>query len=197
MIPSSKPRAPRHVVESAALASWIDRCFKDPSNSEQFPSFYLLGVRGYYRDTMGKVGVNDRGIYDDAMFVVGPETFVSFHANVDPSSFKRGVASLIPGWYPYKPGKHGISRPGGGYPAFRPATRGEALPVTRDGESGRSQRDGIAINIHRGGINTTSSEGCQTIHPSQWNAFHALVHMELKRAGQKTFYYCLIDGPIV
>jgi lysozyme len=196
MIPTSKPRAPRHVVQSAALAGWIKHIFKDPANSEQFPEFYVLGVRGYYRDTMGKAGVNDRGIYDDAMFVVGPETFVAFNANTDPSMFRKGVASLIPGWYPFRPGNHGISRPGGGYPAFRPATKGEALPVIRDGEDGRSKRDGVAINIHKGGYNTTSSEGCQTIYPPEWPAFHALVHMELKRAGLKRFWYGLLDGPI-
>jgi len=191
MIPKSKPRAPRHVVQSAALKEWR----KDPLRGPM-PEFYVAGFRNYYTDSFDPGG-SGRGLYDDAIFVVGPETFVAFNANVDPSAFRKGVASLIPGWYPYKPGKHGISRPGGGYPAFRPATRGEALPVTRDGESGRSQRDGIAINIHRGGINTTSSEGCQTIHPSQWDAFHALVTMELKKSGQKTFYYCLIDGPVV
>jgi len=109
----------------------------------------------------------------------------------------QGQESLIPGWYPFRPGNHGISRPGGGYPAFRPATKGEALPVIRDGEDGRSKRDGVAINIHKGGYNTTSSEGCQTIYPPEWPAFHALVHMELKRAGLKRFYYGLLDGPIV
>jgi lysozyme len=191
MIPKSKPRAPRHVVQSAALKSWRK------TDNGPMPDFYVLGVRGYYRDSMGKPGVNDRSIYDDAIFVVGPETFVSFRANVDPSRFKKGVASLIPGWYPYRPGNHGISRPGGGYPAFRPATRGESLPVTRDGEPGRSKRDGIAINIHRGEYRFTSSDGCQTLYPACWDAFHALVHMELKRSGQKRFWYGLIDGPII
>lgn len=192
MIPKSKPRAPRHVVQEAALASWG----KDPMR-EAFPEFYVLGVRGYYRDTMGEVGENDRGLYDDAMFVVGPECFVAFNANVDPSRFKQGIATLIPGWYPYKPGNHGISRPGGGYPAFRPATEDESLPVYRDGEEGRSRRDGVAINIHKGGWNTTSSEGCQTVHPSQWEAFHAIVTLELRKSGTRRFYYGLIDGPLV
>src|SRR5690606_22423033 len=32
----------------------------------------LLGLRGYYRDTMGKKGRNDRGLYDDAIVLVGP-----------------------------------------------------------------------------------------------------------------------------
>lgn len=193
MIPKSRPRAPRHVVESAALEEWR----KDPTRI-QFPDFYLLGVRGYYRDSMGKPGTNDRGIYDDAIFVVGPETFAAFNANTDPSALRKGVASLLPGWYPYKPGKHGISRPGGGYPAFRPATKNEELPVRRDGESTvPSTRPGVAINIHRGSRNSTSSLGCQTIHPDQWDAFHALVTLELKKAGLKTFWYGLTDGPIV
>lgn len=192
MIPRSKPRAPRHIVESAALHDWWTDKTRDV-----FPEFYVLGVRGYYRDTMGKPGVNDRGLYDDGMFVVGPETFVAFNANTDPSYFRKGIATLIPGWYPYKPGNHGISRPDGGYPAFRPATRNEELPVYRDGEKGRSKHAGVAINIHRGSLHSTSSEGCQTIHPHQWDAFHALVTMELKKHGLKRFYYGLIEGPII
>jgi lysozyme len=192
MIPQSKPRAKEHIVVSAALDSWRKNPLAGP-----LPPFFVLGVRGYYRDTMGKVGANERNLYDDAMFVVGPETFASFRANTDPSYFRKGVATLLPGWYPYKPGNHGISRPGGGYPAFRPATKDEALPVMRDGETGRSKRDGIAINIHRGGYRTTSSAGCQTIYPPEWDAFHALVRLEMKRVGISRFWYGLIDGPIV
>lgn len=191
MIPKSKPRAPRHTVIEHALRSW-HACQQAP-----LPDLFVLAVRGYYRDSMGKPGTNDRGIYDDAMFIVAPETFASFRANTDPSAFRRGIATLIPGWYPYRPGNHGISRPGGGYPAFRPSTKNEALPVKRDGEPGRSSRDGIAINLHKGGYNTTSSEGCQTVHPAEWSAFHALLTLELKRAGLKRFWYGLIDGPII
>jgi lysozyme len=191
MTPKSKPKAPRHVVQSAFLQDWIKDKTRGP-----FPEFFVGGVRNYYTDSFDP-GDSGRGRYDDAIFVVAPESFASFRANVDPSFFRKGVASLIPGWYPYRPGNHGISRPGGGYPAFRPATKGEALPVTRDGEEGRSKRDGVAINIHKGGYNTTSSEGCQTIYPPEWPAFHALVHMELKRAGLKRFWYGLLDGPIV
>ncbi len=162
------------------------------------PEVIVVGVRGYYRDTMGAPGKNDRGIYDDAIFVIGPDTYASFNANTDPSAWRSGVASLLPGVHRYRPGNHGITRPGGGYPAFRPATKGEALPVRRDGESAvPSSRPGIAINIHRGGYNTTSSEGCQTIHPSQWDAFHSLVTMQLKRTGTTRFPYVLVDGPIV
>jgi lysozyme len=191
MIPKSKPQAPLHVVQSAALKSWME-----VPDRGAMPDIYVLGVRAYFRDTMGKPGVNDIGIYDDAMFVVAPGIFASFRANTDPSRHRKGIATLIPGWYPFRPGNHGISRPGGGYPAFRPATKGEALPVFRDGETGRSKRDGIAINIHRGNYNSTSSEGCQTVYPPEWDAFHALVHVALKRGSLTRFWYGLIDGPI-
>lgn len=184
MIPISRPRASRALIERLAKKATKD-----------LPAVYLLGVRGYYRDTMGEPGANDRNIYDDALFVVGPETFAAFNANSDPSVFRQGIATLVPGVHLYRPGNHGISRPGGGYPAFRPATKNEELPVTRDGVA--VPWPGVAINIHRGSRSTTSSEGCQTVPPAQWDAFHALLTKELKAAGQKTFPYILLDGPIV
>lgn len=188
MLPNSHPMAKQAIVEALAVKALA------AAGNTAVPQFFLVGVRGYYRDTMGVPGKNDRGIYDDAIFVVGPDTFASFNANTDPSAWREGVASLVPGVHWYRPGNHGITRPGGGYPAFRPATKGEALPVRRDGHPGIS--DGIAINIHKGGYNTTSSLGCQTIHPSQWDAFHALATLQLKKAGMTKFPYVLIDGPI-
>jgi lysozyme len=146
---------------------------------------------------MGKPGVNDRNIYDDAVFLVSKDTFIAFNCNVDPSAFKAGVATVLPGWYPFKKGNHGISRPGGGYPAFRPATPGEALPVKRDGESTvPSKHPGVATNIHKGGLRTTSSLGCLTIHPKDWATFHAAVVREMDRNKLKTIPVGIIDGPI-
>jgi hypothetical protein len=147
----------------------------------------VIGIRGYYQSAAAH---NQRGIYDDAMCVVGPEHFSAYNANVDPSLWRQGIASLRPGVHPYRPGRHGLSRPGGGYPAFRPATPGEALPVNRDGIA--APEPGIAINIHRGGRGSTSSEGCQTIHPDQWDAFYAALSDQLKRARQAQFNYHLV-----
>lgn len=156
-------------------------------------SVILVGWRGYYRDTMGKPGVNDRGLYDDAIFIVTPRHFSAWNANTDPSVFRPGIATLALGVHRYKRGNHGISRPGGGYPAFRPATKNEELPVTRDGVLS-NPRPGVAINIHRGGRNSTSSEGCQTIPPQQWEAFYSTLDRELKEYKQPSFPYLLI-GP--
>jgi lysozyme len=151
----------------------------------------LVGIRGYYKDTMGKPGENDRGIYDDAIFLIGPAVFFAFNANTDPSVFRQHIAKLVPGIHYYKKGKHGIGKPGGGYDALRPDTPGEGLPVTRDGEEGI--KTGVAINIHKGSYNSTSSEGCQTIHPDQWVQFKNEVYRAMDSEGQKRIPYILIE----
>jgi lysozyme len=75
----------------------------------------------------------------------------------------------------------------------RPVTveRLDAAGKVRQTETGE-----FGINLHRAGVNGTSSEGCQTVPPDQWDAFHALLTKELKAAGMKTFPYILIQGPI-
>ena len=188
MKPKSTPQAVRKQVLAAAKKAW-----NQSVSTKVFPDTFIVAFRGYYSETFAPSG-NNRSVYDDAIFVVSPHVFAGFNANTDPSQYKKGIASLLPGCHPYRLGNHGISRPGGGYPALRPATRGEALPVSRDGESGRSSRDGVAINIHKGGLNTTSSEGCQTIHPSQWEAFYTLTKGEMKRGGISQIWYILVDG---
>lgn len=158
-----------------------------------FPELvYLFGIRGYYLNSMGKPGENDRGIYDDALILVGPNLYETYNANTDPSRFRSGIATLIPGLHYFKKGKHGITKPGGGYPAFRPATPDESLPVTRDGQKGVSK--GIAINIHKGGYTTTSSEGCQTIYPDQWTDFISHAYKAMDREGQRVIPYILIEN---
>jgi lysozyme len=53
-------------------------------------------------------------------------------------------------------------------------------------------RGGIAINIHRGSRTTTSSEGCQTIHPTQWLPFQVLTYAEMDRHKQTRIPYVLL-----
>lgn len=188
--PPSRPQATRAAVVAAAVSQLAAK-----GDHRPLEGLFLVGVRGYYQDTMGAPGRNDVGLYDDALFIVGIDMFAGFNANTDPSRQTPGIATLIaPGRYPYRKGNHGISKPGGGYPAFRPATKDEALPVTRAGQKGISE--GIAINIHRGGINTTSSAGCQTIPPDQWDTFYAIMSAQLKATGQEVFDYVPILGPI-
>lgn len=177
ILPSSRPQQKREVSEKILAKAGV----KD--------AVALLGVRGYYLNSMGKAGVNDRGIYDDAIFIVSPNAYVSFNANTDPSIYRRRIATLLPGLYRYRKGRHGISK-GPGYPALRPATKDEGLPVWRDGEG---ESIGYAINIHRGSPKSTSSEGCQTIYPTQFDAFISLAYEEMDRYNQKTIPYLLIE----
>lgn len=162
---------------------------------------YVVALRGYYMDSMGEPGKNDIGIYDDAMCVVWPGGFITFNGNTDPSRYRPaterqpGIATLIPGLHFFKQGKHGITtHADGGYDAFRPATPDESLPVWRAGQDwGVKVFKGIAINLHKGGYNTTSSEGCQTIYPDQWLEFQVMVYHLMDKYKQSVLPYLLVN----
>lgn len=179
MIPPARPRATREQVQARLTAAGVGAVVA------------LVGSRGYYRDTMGAPGKNDRGIYDDALFLVSPETFSAFNANTDPTAQPRaGLAVLRAGLWRYRVGTHGLNRP----VAQRYTALVQAGEVTVDRDLKGADTGFFGINIHRGGRNTTSSLGCQTIPPEQWPAFIALVQQELKRHAQKELPYLLLDG---
>lgn len=151
----------------------------------------LVGIRGYYRDTMGQPGVNDRGIYDDALCLISGNAFVAFNANVDPSVHRRSIAVLQPGVWSYKLGIHGLSKPK--EQRYRALVQAAEVTVHRDGS--KADTGWFGINIHRGGRSTTSSLGCQTMPPDQWPAFIALVEAEMKRAAVSELKYVLTEQP--
>jgi len=179
MIPKNRPQQKR------------DETLKQLKAANVTDPVCLVGIRGYYRDSMGAVGRNDRGIYDDAIILVSPNVHAAFNANVDPSRSGKnpkngkGYASLKSGVYRYKIGQHGISR---GNP-YKALVQGGEVTVIRDG--GSEETGYFGINIHRGGINSTSSEGCQTLPPAQWPAFISVVETEIKRNNAKTVSYVL------
>ena len=153
----------------------------------KYPLF-IVGIRGYYLNMLGAAGVNDRGIYDDALFIVTPEGMIPFNANTDPSVYrkatatKKGIATLKPGiYYSHKFDYHNGTTLS--YPAI--CQRLGHVTVTRDGMTGEFTGN-YGINIHKGGLNTTSSEGCQTIHPTQWTSFYSLAKAQsLKHYGNE------------
>ncbi len=174
IVPPGKPRLSSQELERLLAPFALDRA--------RYP-FIVVGIRGYYKNTMGAPGVNDRGIYDDAIFVHSPSVMAAYNGNTDPSRFRKGtgsgaqkgMASLNPGaWYVHQFDQHK-----GKYLAL--CQRAGEVTVTRDGDPPYETTGWYGINIHRGGYSTTSSEGCQTVHPTQWDSFIALAVDQAKR----------------
>lgn len=150
----------------------------------------LVGIRGYYSSTFAPAG-NNRGVYDDALFVVTNGSIASFNFNADPSIYKRGIATLEKGVIYYVKGKHNLSRPHKMYDALRPASAGWKVRVRRDGLKGLLW--GTALNIHRGGNSSTESEGCQTLPPAQWPEFINLIYGKMSHFDVTKVPYLLIE----
>lgn len=164
MIPLDRPRL---------SSSELDRML--PEIDRQKWPLLFGGIRGYYAKSMGGPG-NDRMIYDDCIFIYSANSLTCFNGNVDPNGFKKGkgtgegkgFANLKAGFWPaYKFDLHK-----GQYLAL--CQRAAAVTVTRDGDPPYTNTGWFGINIHRGGISSTSSLGCQTIPPVQWDAFISL-----------------------
>jgi len=194
MQPASLPQASFTDISRLAFAAGLD--------PEREPLF-VVGVRGYYRDTMGIVGRNDRGVYDDAMFLKAGTAFRPFNGNTDPSRVRKGrgtgagkgMAVLKPGLY--RAHRLGLHR--GKYEAL--CQLAGQVTVIRDGDPPYPDTGFFGINIHRGGYGTTSSEGCQTLPPSQWEAFIGAVRAQAKRINPANYRavtvpYLLVEGPI-
>lgn len=194
MIPAARPR-----LTLADLQKRLAKQHPQHYPGGRLPAFLVVGIRGYYRDSMGAPGRNDRAIYDDAIILVTDRVFASFNGNTDPSAYRaataarKGMASLRPGVWPcYRFDTHGGSVP---HPAI--CQRAAVVTVDRDGSGPDTGMFGI--NIHRGGNRGTSSEGCQTLPPAQWEAFYQLAEAEAKRLfgtrwRRETITYVLLDG---
>jgi lysozyme len=204
----SPPKVSRKLIEILASEHWL----RHGTMHAPLPSHYLFAVRGYRRDTMGKPGVNDFGIWDDAMFYVSPTTFLAENANTDPSrvgwngNAGKPMAVLNPGFWPFYRGAHR-----GHVPALRQFTSEEArfkgvphdgrFSVTRTyavGDKRNYQEAGYyAINVHPGGIVSTSSEGCQTLPKDRADEFLQTVWDETEAAKIGVIWYGLCNGSIV
>lgn len=183
--PSERPR-----LSSSALRALIEPFAID---RDKYP-MVIVGIRGYYKNLMGAPGVNDRGMYDDAIFIDTVQATVAYNGNTDPSSSRtgsgtgksKGMATLNPGaWFVHRFDLHR-----GKYLAL--CQRGGPVTVTRDGNPPYPDTGHFGINIHRGGYNTTSSEGCQTIHPAQWESFIQLAEDQTKRYFPKNWKSAVI-----
>jgi hypothetical protein len=191
IVPNSKPRLSTAELHRLLTPYNVNR--------EQYP-LIVTGIRGYYKNTMGAPGVNDRGIYDDALFIDTPSVTAAYNGNTDPSRYKKGrgtgenkgMAVLKPGaWFAHQFDLHN-----GKYLAL--CQRAAVVTVIRDGDPPYEDTGWFGINIHRGSYNATSSLGCQTIHPDQWPSFIGLAVDQSKRYygqnwKQKIVPYILLD----
>lgn len=165
----------------------------------------VIGIRGYFAAAGTSPG-NERNIYDDALFLYAPTLGLAkgFNGNTDPSKIRpghgqgsaRGMASLNAGvWYAYRFDIHGSKVA----PHEALCQRAAPVTVTRDGSPSYQDSGLFGINIHRGGNYTTSSEGCQTIPPVQWDEFintaqEAGRQLFLAEWRQRVVPYALIDA---
>lgn len=169
MLPPSTPRLSREELHIKLASYKIDR--------KKYP-LIVVGIRGYYLNTLGAKGKNDRNIYDDAIFIDTDNVTAAFNANTDPSVARKGIAVLQPGvYYAHKFATHNGRQ--SSYPAI--CQRLGKVKIIRDGETRVQEGSNFGINIHRGGRTTTSSEGCQTIPPDQWTGFYELAKSEARR----------------
>jgi lysozyme len=179
LIPDNKPKIKRADIEN--ILSFYRLDFSIPT---------LVGIRNYYQS------MPERGVYGDAFTWISDRHFSTYNGNTEASKYRKGfgygsekgMACLKEGVWKYKTGIHNGSIP---HMAFR---QYDEVTVIRDGNRGGYQDTGFfAINIHRGSNYGTSSLGCQTIPPVQWDAFRQTGYSLLKEAGMSNFNYLLLN----
>lgn len=191
-IPRNKPQASLSVVMDSAKQEW------NKFNEEDlFPETFVLAVRGYFSKTIGEVG-NDINVYDDAHFIVSPLGISAWNSNVDPTRYgwnaKAGkyMARLSAGCWKFQSLIHR-----GKYQAFGQGDNLVKVDRVRADESVARVETGLfGINDHLGGVNGTSSEGCMTHPPTQWNDYRKKLNEVLALASLKQFDFILVEGPI-
>ncbi len=167
----------------------------------------IIGIRGFF-PSIGPSGQNDRNVYDDAIIlrVTSLNILAAFNGNTDParihhgfgaSEQTKGMAVLKTGIWPvYRFDKHNGSQP---HEAI--CQRLGSVTVTRDGNPPYLDTGNFCINIHRGGYTKTSSFGCQTIPPEQWDEFYAMASEAAKKLWgsawkNKAIAYVLMENTV-
>jgi hypothetical protein len=150
MISNDRPALSKYELGQLLIPYGIDQ--------DKFP----LIVIGYYKNTMGVPGVNDRGIYDDAIFIESSSVLAAYNANTDPTKYRKGIGSgVTKGMASLKSGAwfvHKFDLHKGQYLAL--CQRAGNVTVIRDGNPPYEHIGSFGINIHRGSYHTTSHNPC-------------------------------------
>lgn len=150
----------------------------NPTSFDPEKHLVVVAIRGYKLNSVGQRGENDRRVYDDAHFIVTPRGILRFEGNTDPNGYRKGygygsnkgMAMLDTGVWFFGKGPHK------GSPAFRQAC---PFTVVRDGNPPYKHTNYHAINWHSGGYSTTSSLGCQTNKPNEFQLIRNYIYEEL------------------
>lgn len=179
------PSQPQPIMSTFRPTIDLDTCLKIGKGKGLEPPF-LLGLRGYEQE-----GQNSTGTYDDCICVVDQITFDAFNANTDPSKVGRGMATVIaPQVMEYKIGTHNINKEK--EKQYQALVQASPIRVTREG-IGEVPPGFFGINIHRGGVTTVGSEGCQTLPPNEWSDFMKCVWTTLRMRNIYSIKYLLVD----
>ncbi len=159
----------------------------EPTPFDPEKHLVVVAIRGYQLDSVGARGKNDRRVYDDAHFIVTPRGILRFKGNTDPNGYRKGygygsqkgMAMLDTGVWFFGKGPHK------GSPAFRQAC---PFTVVRDGSPSYKHTGYHAINWHSGGYSTTSSLGCQTNKPNEFQLIRNYIYEELENLDNPTMF---------
>ena len=193
------PAIPKRLPDPSwpALRARLEAAGHDTDRLLKLPLF-VVAVRGLFSLTIGAPG-NDINVYDDGLYVVQPAAngdpvVKTWNANTDPTRYGRNahaggkfMARLKPGFWWMQERLHG-----GRYRAFGQCE--SPVTVERIDEAGnvrQTETGCFGIDLHPGGINSTSSEGCQTVPRETWESLYNLIYKVMKRA---PFPYILMDA---
>lgn len=199
--PPRRPQAPYNLVVERALEEWAKH------HDGHLPDCFVLAVRDYYRDSIGRPGVGDPGSFDDALFLIDYRAgaMTAWNGNTDPSRYGWNstagedgeggyMARLATGCWVFEKLIHR-----GKYQAFgQGPVKVTVERMKEDGTVANLDTGCFGINLHLGGANGTSSAGCLTVPPPQWGDFRATLNSLLKKYDKEDgFDLILIDGPII
>lgn len=170
-------------------------------------SLVLFGLEGYYLNSIGEKGKNDRNTFDDVIAVISERMFLTVNANLDPTNRKEGHGSnREKGMATIHYGVHEDAYAIGPHRSIFPAIRQVGKVIVRRDADDQVPKDQLlfiddqmyyleigdhqALNFHPSGLRSTGSLGCQTIPRGfQWDLFIQAVVSESKRLKQDRFTY--------
>jgi lysozyme len=192
----TRPFAKRDQAIAAAVAAWRAHGMTYP-----LPAVAVLAVRGFYLKSLGDPRKLACGLYEDAIFILGPDLtdFRGFNANTDPSRIgwhpnaEDHMARLQRGAWTFKRLRHQPGSPTGHMAFGQDRNRVTVEFLNQAGAIAKAKTGLFGINVHRGGDKTTASKGGITIPPSQWQEFYLTLAKLVK---SDPFPLILANGPI-